>query len=69
MPEGNPIVTFAMAIFGLELGLILAKLLALGFLYFLWRQKDNPLVVPAMYVTAALYIRFALIPWAVILYG
>ena len=65
MPEGNPMVAYAMECFGLGLGLALAKVAAIAFLGFLWLLRANRSVPFALAVTASIYLAFSAVPWSI----
>jgi len=65
MPEGNPMVAYAMECFGLGLGLALAKVAAIAFLGSLWLLRANRSVPVALAVTASIYFAFSAVPWSI----
>lgn len=69
MAEGNPMVDYAMQCFGLGTGLLLAKIVAAGFLACLWIVRTNRFVPAALTLTASTYIALSAIPWSVALWG
>jgi hypothetical protein len=58
--EGNPIVSSAVSVAGLGLGLASAKLFAMGLGIALHLRRVHNVVA----VLAAIYVAFAIIPWA-----
>lgn len=67
--EGNPIVAFAMASIGPTGGILFMKLLALSFLYLIYRRGDHPLVIPSLSSIAVAYVFLAVLPWTLLLAG
>lgn len=65
--EGNPFVRAAIAAVGPTGGIMLAKVLALGFLYFLYRRRQHPLVEPGLAYVAVVYVTMAVLPWTMLL--
>ena len=65
--EGNPFVRAAIQAIGPAGGIMLAKLLALGFLYFLYRRRQHPLVEPGLAYVAVVYVVMAVLPWTMLL--
>ena len=65
--EGNPFVRAAIEAIGPAGGIMLAKLLALGFLYFLYRRRQHPLVEPGLAYVAVVYVVMAVLPWTMLL--
>jgi hypothetical protein len=68
MVEGNPLVAYAMACFGVGPGLALAKVQALALLGLLWYLRTNWLVPRALAITAVTYAAFSTVPWSVALF-
>ena len=65
--EGNPFVRAAIEAIGPAGGIMLAKLLALGVLYFLYRRRQHPLVEPGLAYVAVVYVVMAVLPWTMLL--
>lgn len=65
--EGNPFVRAAIDAVGPTGGIMVAKLLALGFLYFLYRRRHHPLVEPGLAYVAVVYVVMAVLPWTMLL--
>ena len=65
--EGNPVVRAAIGAVGPAGGIMLAKLAALGFLYFLYRRRHHPLVEPGLAYVAVVYTLMAVLPWTMLL--
>ncbi|MEW6267693.1 MAG: DUF5658 family protein [Thermodesulfobacteriota bacterium] len=65
--EGNPLVRWSMESLGQAPGLIAVKLLALAFLYLLYRRGHHRLVEPGLAYLAVVYLTMAVIPWTVVL--
>lgn len=65
--EGNPFVRAAIDAIGPTGGIMLAKILALGFLYFLYRRGKHPLVEPGLAYVAVVYMTMAVLPWTMLL--
>jgi len=67
--EGNPLVAAAMTTIGPTGGILFMKLLALSFLYVIYRRGDHPLVVPGLSSIAVAYLVLAVLPWTLLLAG
>ena len=67
--EGNPLVAAAMTSIGPTGGILFMKLLALGFLYIIYRRGDHPMVIPGLGSIALAYIFLAVLPWTLLLAG
>jgi hypothetical protein len=65
--EGNPVVRAAIDVVGPTAGIMFVKLLALGFLYFLYRRRHHPFVEPGLAYVAVVYATMAVLPWSVLL--
>ena len=65
--EGNPLVRSLMAEFGPAAGILLVKLMALGFLYYLYKRRSHPLAEPGMAYLAVVYVVMAVLPWTMLL--
>lgn len=65
--EGNPLVRAAIDAMGPTGGIMVVKLLALGFLYFLYRRRHHPLVEPGLAYVAVVYATMAVLPWSMML--
>lgn len=65
--EGNPLVRSLMSELGPAGGILLVKLMALGFLYFLYRRRQHPLAEPGMAYLAVVYVLMAVLPWTMLL--
>lgn len=65
--EGNPLVRAAIDAVGPTGGIMLAKMCALGFLYFLYRRRQHPLVEPGLAYVAVVYVVMAVLPWTMLL--
>lgn len=65
--EGNPFVRTAIDAVGPTGGVMLAKLMALGFLYYLYRRRQHPLVEPGLAYLAVVYVVMAVLPWTMLL--
>jgi hypothetical protein len=65
--EGNPLVRSLMAEFGPAGGILLVKLMALGFLYYLYHRRQHPLAEPGMAYLAVVYVVMAVLPWTMLL--
>ena len=61
--EGNPILVTAFGYLGVGPTLLLFKAKACGLLFLLNRNRHHPMVLPALYVLAAVYTMMSLIPW------
>jgi len=64
MPEGNPLLAWALAHVGPGFGLFLFKLQACACLLVLWRERRSWLTAPALVFSAAVYAVCSLAPWA-----
>jgi hypothetical protein len=62
--EGNPLLVWTFAQLGPASALLLFKLQACGCLLFLWLVRRNRLAVPALVLSAAVYVACSLAPWA-----
>jgi hypothetical protein len=67
--EGNPLVAAAMTSIGPMGGILFMKLLAISFLYLIYRRGDHPLVIPSLGSIALAYIFLAVLPWTLLLAG
>jgi hypothetical protein len=65
--EGNPLVRWAMETLGAMPGILAAKLVALAFLYVLYRRGHHRLVEPGLAYLAVVYVTMAVIPWTMVL--
>ena len=65
--EGNPVVRYAVDVLGPAGGIMLVKLLALAFLFMLYRRRHHRLVEPGLAYVAVVYVTMAVIPWTVLL--
>jgi hypothetical protein len=65
--EGNPLVRGLMAQLGPAGGLVLVKLMALGFLYYLYKRRTHPLAEPGLAYLAVVYVTMAVLPWTMLL--
>lgn len=65
--EGNPLLAHAMDVFGLASTLIVAKLAACLLLGVLWVNRQSPLALPGLALTAAVYAGCSLGPWSALL--
>lgn len=65
--EGNPLVAWALGQLGPASALFLFKLQACASLLLLWRLRAHRLAVPALVLSAAVYITCSLAPWTVTL--
>ena len=65
MPEGNPMVAYAVECFGLGPGLALTKVVAIAFLGSLWLVRANRSVPVALAVTGSIYLAFSALPWSI----
>jgi hypothetical protein len=66
-PEGNPLVRGMMGSFGDAGGILIAKLAALGFLFYLYQRRQHPLVEPGLAYVAVVYMVMAVLPWTMLL--
>jgi uncharacterized membrane protein len=66
-PEGNPLVRSMMTSFGDAGGILVAKLAALAFLFYLYRRRQHPLVEPGLAYVAVVYTVMAVLPWTMLL--
>src|SRR2546426_12515457 len=64
MPEGNPLLAWALAQVGPGFALLLFKLQACACLLLLWRVRRSRLAAPALVFSAAVYAACSLAPWA-----
>jgi uncharacterized protein DUF5658 len=64
MPEGNPLLVWALEQIGPASALLLFKLQACACLLLLWRARSNRLAAPALVLSAAVYVVCSLAPWA-----
>jgi hypothetical protein len=67
LPEGNPLVRSMMASLGDAGGIFAAKVVALGFLFYLYRRRQHPLVEPGLAYCAVVYAVMAVMPWTMLL--
>lgn len=65
--EGNPFVRSLMTSFGPAGGIMLVKMMALGFLVYLYRRRQHPLVEPGLAYVAVVYTLMAVLPWTMLL--
>lgn len=65
--EGNPFVRAAIDAVGPAGGILLAKLMAFGFLFFLYKRRSHPLVEPGLAYVAVVYALMAVLPWTMLL--
>lgn len=65
--EGNPLVRGMMSSLGPAGGIVIAKLGALAFLYFLYRRRQHPLAEPGLAYVAVVYTVMAVLPWTMLL--
>ena len=61
--EGNPLLDWAFGHLGPASTLFLFKLQACACLLLLWRLRRNRLAVPALVLSAAIYVVCSLAPW------
>ena len=66
-PEGNPLVRGMITSLGPTGGIVIAKVAALGFLLFLYRRRQHPLVEPGLAYVAVVYAVMAVLPWTMLL--
>lgn len=66
-PEGNPLIRGMMTSIGPAGGILIAKVAALGFLFFLYRRRQHPLVEPGLAYVAVVYAVMAVLPWTMLL--
>ena len=64
MAEGNPLLVWALRQVGPASALFLFKLHACACLLLLWHVRRNRLAVPALALSAAVYVVCSLAPWA-----
>ena len=64
VPEGNPLLGWALAQIGTGFALLLFKLQACACLLLLWHARRNRLAAPALVFSAAVYAVCSLAPWA-----
>jgi hypothetical protein len=62
--EGNPLLAWALRQIGPASALLLFKLHACACVLLLWRVRRNRLAVPALALSAAVYVVCSLAPWA-----
>jgi Domain of unknown function (DUF5658) len=63
MPEGNPLLAWALAQVGPGFALLLFKLQACACLVLLWHVRRSRLAAPALVFSAAVYAACSLAPW------
>jgi uncharacterized membrane protein len=61
--EGNPLLAWALGHVGPASALFLFKLQACACLLVLWRLRQNRLAVPALAMSAAIYVVCSVAPW------
>ena len=64
VPEGNPLLVWALAHVGPGFALLLFKLQACACLLLLWHVRRSRLAAPALVFSAAVYAACSLAPWA-----
>ena len=69
MAEGNPILAWALRQIGPASALCVFKLHACACVLLLWRVRTNRLAVPALALSAVVYVVCSLAPWAAALAG
>jgi len=67
--EGNPLIRAAMGSVGPVGAILIAKVLALAFLFVLYRRRHHPIVEPGLAYLAVVYTLMAILPWTLLLAG